>query len=76
MEINSGKFFYEKAKWTLRIALWPRKCAKSGNILFLEPAWRGIARWTTTDEIFPEVRWLSQVEYAIMQHQKRSNTGG
>lgn len=71
MRVDSGKFFYDKAKWALRITLWPRKCAVSGEILFLEPAWRGVVRWTTTDEILPEVRWLSQVEYALLQQKKR-----
>lgn len=70
MRIDSGKFFYTKAKWTLRIPLWPRKCAISGDILFLIPAYHGIAYWTKPGETVPEVRWLSQIEYAIMQRQR------
>jgi hypothetical protein len=57
--------FWNRARWDLKFAWWPRRCALSNKWLWLELAYRGAAVWYGPGSNAVEVRWTDSQEYLI-----------
>lgn len=51
--------------WQLKFAIWPHRCAKTGNRIWLEHAYRGTRTITGPGEPVVEHFWMSRVEFVI-----------
>ena len=58
--------FLERAQFTYRYCLWPRRCYRTNQWLWLETAIRGRAMWTGPGEPVFEDRWYNSNEALIM----------
>ena len=51
--------FYGKAKWKLKFALWPRRCAISNKWIWMKRGYEGTAIWTGPGDPVFEYNWHS-----------------
>jgi hypothetical protein len=57
--------FFNRAYWALRFSWWPRRCAFSGERIWLTMAYKGTAIWTGPGEPVYEYKWLTKTEFLI-----------
>lgn len=58
--------FNERAVWDLKFAWLPKKCAETGETIWLEAAYRGTVAWGefTADPAY-EYRWIKKYVWLI-----------
>jgi len=59
------KHFYWKATWQERFAWWPQRCTRSGQRIWLKPAFQGTAVYTGPGEPVYEHHWHTNEEHLL-----------
>ena len=59
------QLFYNKASWSRKFCLLPRKCALSNKLIWLQYAYRGVAGWSGPGEPAYQYKWHSSKEHII-----------
>lgn len=59
------EMFYDRAVWYLNFAWRPRRCDRSGAIIWLTRAYRGTVMWFGPGEPIMEHRWLTKDQYIL-----------
>jgi len=55
--------FYERADWSKKFVLWPRRCDKTRKLIWLTTAYIGHASWSGPGDAAHEYRWLTKDTY-------------
>ena len=55
--------FLSRARWRLKLCVWPRRCAASGRSIWLKYAYCGVAMWNGPGDPVYEVKWISTEEF-------------
>lgn len=61
--------FYENAKWKIEFAWFPKRCAISKKLIWLEYGYNGVFIWSQLVELgmnkimLSEARWLTKKEF-------------
>lgn len=50
--------FIKRAIWEYRFVIFPKRCARSNKLLWLEKHWRLRVRWAGLTEVFYQQCWL------------------
>ena len=70
--IEAYDHWQDRAKFEYKFSFWPRRCYKTGRLVWLETAMRGRAMWTGPGEPVIEDRWYDSNEALIMMIKKVS----
>lgn len=64
-EIRFDDYFYLRARWELKFSWLPRRCDRTGELIWLQWAYRGIHTLTGPDLPFEDHRWVTRDEWVI-----------
>ena len=67
VQTDAYDYFYSRAYWNKKFALWPRQCDQSGKRIWLEYAYKGTRMITGPGEPVFEYRWVNRKEYVFAQ---------
>jgi hypothetical protein len=59
--INTRQHFFKRAEWKRKFVFLPVQCHVTGKTVWLDYAWKGIAKWGKKKE----VRWVINQHYTV-----------